>query len=69
MTETNPSPGARLRQAWTRDTLAIPGVFNSLVARMAQKLGFEAVYLSGGALSAATGVPDVRPDNLDRIRR
>jgi methylisocitrate lyase len=34
-------------------------VFNALVARMAERLGFEAVYLSGAALSAATGVPDV----------
>jgi methylisocitrate lyase len=37
----------------------VPGVFNALVARMAQRLGFRAVYLSGGALSAAAGVPDV----------
>ena len=27
--------------------------------RLAERLGFRAVYLSGGALSAATGVPDV----------
>lgn len=26
---------------------------------MAERLGFQAIYLSGGALSAATGVPDV----------
>jgi methylisocitrate lyase len=37
----------------------VPGVFNALVARMAERLGFRAVYLSGGALSAAAGVPDV----------
>jgi methylisocitrate lyase len=37
----------------------VPGVFNALVARMAERLGFRAVYLSGGALSAATGVPDI----------
>src|SRR5947199_2534550 len=53
------SPGRRLRDAWTRQPIAIPGVFNALVAKMAERLGFEAVYLSGGALSAATGVPDV----------
>ncbi|MFO0964686.1 MAG: methylisocitrate lyase [Gemmataceae bacterium] len=53
------SPGARLRQAWAKKTIAIPGVFNALVARIAEKLGFCALYLSGGALSAATGVPDV----------
>src|SRR5262249_40870406 len=30
-----------------------------LVAKMAERLGFQAIYLSGGALSAATGLPDV----------
>jgi methylisocitrate lyase len=53
------SPGQRLRAAWAARPLAIPGVFNALVARMAERLGFQAAYLSGGALSAATGVPDV----------
>ena len=37
----------------------IPGVFCPLVAKMAEKIGFEAVYLSGGALSAGNGVPDI----------
>src|SRR5437763_11292348 len=37
----------------------MPGAFNALVARLAEQLGFRAVYLSGGALSAGTGVPDV----------
>lgn len=53
------SPGRRLRDAWTRGTVTLPGVFDALVARMAEQMGFEAVYLSGGALSASTGVPDV----------
>jgi methylisocitrate lyase len=38
----------------------IPGVFNALTAKMAERLGFAAVYLSGGALSAGwAGVPDI----------
>ena len=53
------SPGRRLREAWSAGPVALPGVFNALVARMAERLGYRAVYLSGGALSAATGVPDV----------
>jgi methylisocitrate lyase len=53
------SPGRRLRQAWQEEAVAVPGVFNALVARMAERLGYRAAYLSGGALSAATGVPDV----------
>jgi methylisocitrate lyase len=55
----NDPPGLRLRLAWQAGTIQIPGVFNALVARMAERLGFQAVYLSGGALSAAVGVPDV----------
>ena len=53
------SPGKRLRQAWEAQTIAVPGVFCPLVARMAQRLGFSAVYLSGAALSASLGLPDI----------
>src|SRR5438105_10831196 len=53
------SPGRRLRNAFKAQPIAIPGVFNALVAKMAERLGHKAVYLSGGALSAAYGVPDV----------
>ena len=55
----NQSPGAGLRAAFERETIAVPGVFCPLVAKIAERLGFKAVYLSGGALSAANGVPDV----------
>ncbi|HVK18646.1 MAG TPA: methylisocitrate lyase [Fimbriiglobus sp.] len=54
-----PSPGRRLRDAWADGPVALPGVFNPLVARIAERVGFRAVYLSGGALSAGNGVPDV----------
>ncbi len=55
-----PSPGARLRAAWTRSSIVIPGVFNALTAKLAERLGFEAAYLSGGALSAGwAGLPDI----------
>jgi methylisocitrate lyase len=53
------SAGRRLRDAWAAAPVALPGVFCPLVARMAQRVGFRAVYLSGGALSAGNGVPDV----------
>jgi methylisocitrate lyase len=48
-----------LRTAWNQQAIPVPGVFNALVARIAERLGFQAVYLSGAALSAATGVPDI----------
>jgi methylisocitrate lyase len=53
------SPGRRLRDAWAKGAVQVPGVFNALVARLAERAGFQAVYLSGAALSAAAGVPDV----------
>src|SRR5262245_27650126 len=59
MSDLSPSPGRRLREAWTARPLQMPGVFNALVARMAERAGFQAVYLSGAALSASAGVPDV----------
>jgi methylisocitrate lyase len=54
-----PSPGRRLRAAWARAPLQLPGVFCPLVARLAERLGFQAAYLSGAALSASLGLPDV----------
>jgi methylisocitrate lyase len=61
MSEKKPvfSPGSRLRESWRSGPVAIPGAFNALTARLIERLGFQAVYLSGGALSAASGVPDV----------
>jgi methylisocitrate lyase len=53
------SPGRRLRDAWAAGPVAIPGAFNALTAKFIERLGFRALYLSGGALSAASGVPDV----------
>ena len=53
------SPGLRLRKAWAEQALAVPGVFDALVARLAERLGFSAIYLSGAALSASAGLPDV----------
>ena len=56
----SPSPGRRLRDAYEARPIMIPGTFNALTARMAERLGFEAVYLSGGALAAGwAGVPDI----------
>jgi methylisocitrate lyase len=53
------SPGLRLREAWAAQPLMVPGVFNALVGRVAERLGYRALYLSGAALSACAAVPDV----------
>jgi methylisocitrate lyase len=60
MTNDSPSPGKRFRTALESRPVAIPGVFNALVARMAERAGFPALYQSGAALSAGlAGVPDI----------
>jgi methylisocitrate lyase len=59
MAEQKQSAGRMLREAWAAGPIAVPGVFNPLAASMAERIGFKAVYLSGGALSADHGVPDI----------
>lgn len=57
---TNRHPGRKFRDALNNPPLMVPGVFNALVARMAERLGFHAVYQSGAALSAGlASLPDV----------
>jgi methylisocitrate lyase len=54
------SPGNRFRDALKQPPLMIPGVFNALTARLAERAGFRAAYQSGAALSASlAAVPDV----------
>jgi methylisocitrate lyase len=55
-----PTPGSRFRAALAESPIMIPGAFNALTARLIERLGFRAVYLSGGALSAGwAGLPDI----------
>ncbi len=39
--------------------VGLPGAFNGLVARAVRATGFEGAYVSGAAVSASFGVPDV----------
>jgi methylisocitrate lyase len=41
------------------EPLMVPGVINALHAKMAERAGFQALYLSGAVLSASLGLPDV----------
>jgi methylisocitrate lyase len=64
----HPSPGKRLRQSASAGTLRIPGAPNALAARLIERFGFDAVYLSGAALSAGVlGRPDVGLVTLDEL--
>ena len=60
MPDSNPSPGRKFRTALADAPLIVPGVFNALVAKMAQQAGFRAAYQSGAALSAGlAALPDI----------
>src|SRR5438132_7060193 len=39
--------------------LVAPGCFDGLSARLVEEAGFEAAYLSGGALARSMGIPDI----------
>ena len=41
------------------EILGIPGTHNGLCALQAKRAGFKAVYLSGAAVSASMGLPDL----------
>jgi methylisocitrate lyase len=60
MTTPAVSPGKHLREAVSGGTLLIPGAFNALTARLIERAGFRAAYLSGAAFSAgALALPDI----------
>jgi len=43
-----------------RDKLLVaPGCFDGLSARLVEEAGFEAAYLSGGAVARSMGIPDI----------
>ena len=55
----------------------LPGAINPLTAKLIEEIGFEGVYVSGGAYSAGLALPDIglttltevaRPQQADRAR-
>ncbi|HEX3408690.1 MAG TPA: methylisocitrate lyase [Candidatus Binataceae bacterium] len=61
-------PGERLAQLW-RDAgiLKIPGAHHPLAGLLAKRAGFQALYLSGAALSASLGLADLGILGLDEV--
>ena len=49
----------RLRELMARGMVPMPGAFNALTARQIERVGFEAIYVSGAGLAAARGLPDI----------
>lgn len=66
----NPTtPGARFRRALAEEQpLQIVGAINAYHARLAERTGFRAIYLSGGGVAAGSlGLPDLGISNLDDV--
>src|SRR5438876_10417950 len=63
------TPGARFRHALTQEKpLQIAGTINAYAARLADRVGFRAIYLSGGGVAAGSlGLPDLGISNLDDV--
>lgn len=64
------SPGALLRQRIQDHLVILPGVYDAITARIAQKAGAEALYLSGaGVTNSLTALPDVGLLTLEEMAR
>jgi methylisocitrate lyase len=66
---TNASPGRRFRAAIAAERpLQVPGAICAYHAILAEKSGYQAIYLSGGGVAAGSlGVPDLGISNLDDV--
>jgi 2-methylisocitrate lyase-like PEP mutase family enzyme len=54
------TPRQLLRHLLKREQLLVaPGCFDGLSARLVEEAGFEAAYLSGGAVARSMGIPDI----------
>ena len=57
---TGQTKAARLRELISKGAIVLPGVPNAAMARQVERVGFDAVYVSGAGLANATaGVPDI----------
>lgn len=53
------TPARQLRHLVAEQTIQVPGAPLPLMARLMEQCGYDAVYLSGAALSASLGLPDL----------
>jgi methylisocitrate lyase len=62
------SAGARFRALLEQPRIMqMPGTHNGLAALQARAAGFEALYLSGAAMSASMGLPDLGVITVDEV--
>ncbi|MHA3791083.1 methylisocitrate lyase [Sphingomonas sp. YL-JM2C] len=62
------SAGARFRRLLARpNILQLPGAHNGQAALQAKAVGFEGLYLSGAAMTASMGLPDLGIITVDEV--
>ena len=62
------TPGARFRAQLARPgIMQIPGAYNGMAALLAKQAGFESLYLSGAAMTASMGLPDLGIITVDEV--
>src|SRR5271169_5766379 len=62
------SAGKRFRALLERpEILQMPGAHNGMAALQAKAHGFEALYLSGAAMTASMGIPDLGMITVDEV--
>jgi methylisocitrate lyase len=62
------SAGSRFRALLDRpEILQLPGAHNGMAALQAKAAGFEALYLSGAAMTASMGLPDLGIITIDEV--
>ena len=69
----NATPSAAAKRAALRqrlgagDPLLLPGAFNPLSAKLIEAKAFDGVYISGAAMSAELGLPDIGLTTLSEV--
>ena len=63
-----PPAGERLQALIDRpEILGVPGAHNGLAGMLAKEAGFEALYISGGAVTATLGLPDLGVMTIEEL--
>lgn len=63
------SPGARFKAAISEEKpLQVVGAINAYAARLAERVGFKALYVSGGGVAASSlGIPDLGISTMEDV--
>ncbi len=58
---------AGLRKLLSQRSIMVPGAFNAMSALIAEKTGFDAVYISGSGVAGNMGLPDLSVTTLTEV--